>query len=134
MSYIKYKMSYIYQMCIEYVHWCLYIYMSINYIFSFPWGEGKKSLEVLYCHVEGDGGDDGVFPIRSLILLLRIFSNSSWYKQSRYESIIIIHWNQIYLHTKLIIFLPPSYSHSASPPWRLVDDRVWQDPTTIESI
>ena len=125
--------------------WCLYIYMGkekslslyicieyLNYIFSFPRGEGNKSLDVLYCHVEGDSGDDGVLLTFLLILLLRFFSNSSWYNQSRYESIFIIHWNQIYVHTKSIIFLPPTNNQSISPPQMLVDDQAWQEPATIQ--
>ena len=133
MSYIKYKISYIHQMYIEYVHWhkiwhiCplmpIYMYMSINYIFSFPRGEGNKSLEVFGCYVEGDDVDDGVFFTCSLVLLFSLFSNLSWYKKSRYESIIIVHWNQIYVHTKLNIFLPTSNSHSVHPLQRLADNQ-----------
>ena len=113
----------------------LYIYICIeyvNYIFSFPRGEGNKSLDVL-CHcVEGDSGDDGALLTRSLDLLLRLFSKSNWYKESRYELIIIIHWNQIYVHTKSIIFLLPTNSHSVSPPQMLMDDQASQDPTKIQ--
>ena len=150
MSYIKYRMSYVHQMCIEYVslmpiyihgegnksiYIYIYIYICIeylNYIFSFPRGEGNKSLDVLWCRVEGDSGDDGALLTRSLDLLLRLFSRSNWYKESRYESIFIIRWNQIYVRTKSIIFLPPTNSHSVSPPQMLVDDQAWQDPTTIQ--
>ena len=100
MSYIKYKMSYIHQMCIEYVSLMpiyihgegkkslslslslslsIYIYIYIeylNYIFSFPQGEGNKSLDVLYRHVEGNNGDDEALLTCSLDLLLRLFSRS----------------------------------------------------------
>ena len=135
MSYIKYKMSYtsnVYWIC-PLMPIYIYIYMSRSTIY-FPSHEGKgnKSLDVFYCRVEGDGEDDRVLLIRSLILLLRLFSNSSWYKQSRYESVFIICWNQIYVHTKSIIFLPPSNSHSVSPPRRLMDDQASRDPTTIQ--
>ena len=125
--------------------WCLYIYMGkekslsiyicieyLNYIFSFPRGEGNKSLDVLCRRVEGDSGDDGALLTRSLDLLLRLFSRSNWYKESRYESIFIIHWNKIYVHTKSIIFLPPTNNQSVSPPQMLVDDQAWQEPTTIQ--
>jgi hypothetical protein len=58
----------------------LYIYICIeylNYIFSFPRGEGNKSLDVLCRRVEGDSGDDGALLTRSLDLLLRLFSRSN---------------------------------------------------------
>ena len=93
MSYIKYRMSYVHQMCIEYVSLMpiyihgegnkslsIYIYICIeylNYIFSFPRGEGNKSLDVLCRRVEGDNGDDGALLTRSLDLFLRLFSSSN---------------------------------------------------------
>ena len=49
--------------------------MPINYIFSFPQGEGNKSLEVFDHCVEGDDGNDGVFLTHFLVLFLRLFSN-----------------------------------------------------------
>ena len=131
MSYIKYRMSYtsnVYRIC---PLMPIYIHVYINYIFSFRWGEGNKSLDVLCCRVEGDSGDDGALLTRSLDLLLRLFSRSNWYKESRYESIFIIRWTKIYVH-KIKFFLPPSNSHFVSPPRRLVDDHVWRDPTTIQ--